>query len=770
MSLACASAVIEDTPAHHGLGRVIFSRAARFVFGITLLAAASSQAATLPAGFSESVVASGLSSPTAIAFAPDGRLFICEQGGRLRVVKNGALLPTPFVTLTVSSLGERGLLGVAFDPFFSLNGFVYLYYTATSPTIHNRVSRFTANGDVAVAGSEVVLLELDTLGATNHNGGAIHFGIDGKLYIAVGDNANGANAQSLGTRLGKMLRINRDGSIPIDNPFFTMTTGVNRAIWAMGLRNPFTFTFQPLSGRMFINDVGETTWEEIDDGVAGANYGWPTTEGPTSDPRFNSPLYAYNHSNGCAITGGAFYNPQTGQFPPAYTSAYFFADYCGGWIRLRDPDTGIVINFASGISAPVDLKVGNDDGSLYYLARGPGGASGAVFRIDFGATAPSITVNPAPQTAAVGESATFQVTASGTPLLSYQWFRNGIVIPGATSRTYTIQSAVAADDGALFRVLVSNDFGLVISLPAMLTVLNTPPVGTITLPLTGAKYSAGQTVIYAGTGQDLEDGALPPSAFTWWVDFHHDTHTHPFLPPTSGAMGGSFVVPTTGETSANVWYRIYLQVTDSRGLSHTSFRDVTPRTVQITLTSVPSALQVTLDGQPHTTPFTITGVVGMTRSLGIVTPQVKILTWGFLRWSDLGASTHDINTPATSVTYTATFQAVQCGADVSSLVDIVDLGTFPVLAPGLNLQILAVRNHTILSIPGPLTLMVGNLQNAVLVSPDRTLCGPTGNDPAVLVHATDDRLAGLETTVIGLLFYKTATGEIIYTSALAAAP
>ena len=123
--------------------------------------------------------------------------------------------------------------------------------------VHNRVSRFTANGDVAVAGSEVPILELDNLsGATNHNGGAIHFGPDGKLYIAVGENANGANSQTLSNPLGKVLRINSDGTIPSDNPFFN-TTGARKEIWALGLRNPFTFAFQPGTGRLFINDVGQ---------------------------------------------------------------------------------------------------------------------------------------------------------------------------------------------------------------------------------------------------------------------------------------------------------------------------------------------------------------------------------------------------------------------------------------------------------------------------------------------------------------------------------
>ena len=184
-------------------------------------------------------------------FAPDGRLFVCQQGGQLRVIKNGVLLPTPFLSLAVDSSGERGLLGVAFDPDFSTNNFVYVYYTpAASSPRHNQVSRFTANGDVAAAGSEVVILTLDNLStATNHNGGAIHFGSDRKLYVAVGENANGANSQTLTNRLGKMLRINSDGSIPTDNPFYNTASGLNRSIWSLGLRNPFTFAFQPGTGR-----------------------------------------------------------------------------------------------------------------------------------------------------------------------------------------------------------------------------------------------------------------------------------------------------------------------------------------------------------------------------------------------------------------------------------------------------------------------------------------------------------------------------------------
>jgi len=258
------------------------------------------QAATLPSGFSESVIASGLSSPTAMAFAPDGRLFICQQGGALRVIKNDTLLTPPFLTVTTDSSGERGLLGVTFDPDFANNQWVYIYHTVPGSPPHNRVSRFTAAGDVAAAGSQTIILELNNLSsAQNHNGGALHFGADGKLYIAVGENANSANSQTLATLLGKILRIDAGGTIPTDNPFFNVATGVNRAIWALGLRNPFTFGVQPGTGRIFINDVGEGTWEEINDGVAGANYGWPNCEGACNppNPSYRDPLYQYSHAN-----------------------------------------------------------------------------------------------------------------------------------------------------------------------------------------------------------------------------------------------------------------------------------------------------------------------------------------------------------------------------------------------------------------------------------------------------------------------------------------
>lgn len=399
--------------------------------------------ATLPPGFFETTI-SGLSSPTAIALHPDGRIFACEQGGALRVIKNGVLLATPFVTVPTSANGERGLLGVTFDPGYALNHYIYVYYTAATPATHNRVSRFTAdfsNPDVAVPGSELAIVDLDNLSsATNHNGGAIHFGPDGKLYIAVGENANSANAQSIGNRLGKMLRVNSDGSIPSDNPtsFPNITgtpTGLNRMIWTVGLRNPYTFAFQAGTGRMFINDVGQNTWEEINDGIAGSNYGWPVCEGQCGAGGMTNPVYQYSSStaNECAITGGDFYNPTTVTFPGQYVGKYFFADYCGGWIKtidpLNPPPTGNATDFASGISAPVDIHVAND-GTLYYLARD----AGAVVRVQYLCACPTPTPPPPPTpTVTPTPPATPSPTPTPTPPSTpprYRIYDIGVVQPG----------------------------------------------------------------------------------------------------------------------------------------------------------------------------------------------------------------------------------------------------------------------------------------------------------------------------------------------------
>jgi uncharacterized repeat protein (TIGR03806 family) len=440
----------------------------------------------LPECFSETVVATGITGATAMEIAPDGRIFVCEQTGALRIVKEDKLLPEPFVTAPVDSYWERGLIGVALDPEFGENGFIYLCYVAPKPYPHHRISRFTARGDAALPGSEMILLEGDDQGKlggaipAGHQGGAIHFGKGGKLYVAIGEQTAGKPAQQLDTFQGKMLRINRDGSIPEDNPFYKTTHGKYRAIWAVGLRNPFAFAVQPGTGRIYINDVGDARWEEINEGLAGANYGWPESEGYTTNPKHRTPIHAYDHAVGRSITGGAFYNPPVRQFPAEYVGKYFFADYMDNWIRVLDPaDPKAIRLFATGLSAPVDLKVGAD-GSLYCLNRHawvkdekfrPN--TGSLVRIAYTAAGkpfPHVSTQPADVTVTPGQAATFRVEATGDEPLRYRWQRNGVAIPDSDRPELKIPTVKSTDDGAVFRCTVSNTFGRTRTARAVLTV------------------------------------------------------------------------------------------------------------------------------------------------------------------------------------------------------------------------------------------------------------------------------------------------------------
>ena len=618
--------------------------------------AATAEAATVPTGFAVTRIPGTLASPTMVHAAPDGRVFVSEQGGTLRVIKNGTLLAAPFLTVTTGIERERGLFGLAFDPQFATNHYVYIYYTATTPTVHNRISRFTASGDVAVPGSEVVLMDLEPVVAEVHNSGAMHFGPDGKLYVTVGENGDGTNAQSLSVTKGKILRINPvDGSIPSDNPFFTTTTGVARAIWAYGLRNPYTFAFQPGTGRLFINDVGDKAFDEINEGQRGANYGWPTTEGPTTNPSFKTPFYSYpwNVNGYCAIVGGAFYNPQTQNFPASYVGKYFFGDHCSGTIRTIDPSTKQVAGFVSGIGHQSDLTIATD-GTLYYIDRD----ANAVERVRYTASqSPTISVQPQSQTISASAPVTFSVSANGTGPLSYQWQRGTTNIAGATTSSYTFTTQLS-DNGATFRCVVSNSFGTATSNSAILTVVdNDPPTATITQPASGTPFTGGQVIAYAGDATDPEDGTVAASGFEWEVVFHHDDHVHPYQGPISGTKSGSFTAATTGETSDNIWYRVHLRVRDSGGLLHEVTRDVLPRKADVTLATSPAGLQVTLDGTPRVTPYTFTGVAGIARILGVLSPQNNSF---FTSWSDGGALTHTISTPPANTTYTANFRP---GAD-----------------------------------------------------------------------------------------------------------
>jgi hypothetical protein len=322
---------------------------------------------------------------------------------------------------------------------------------------------------------------------------------------------------------------------------------------------------------------------------------------------------------------------------------------------MLNPSTYQKSEFITGAGAPVDIQVGSD-GSFYYLTR----STNSVMKVRYSQNlSPVITTHPKSQLVSMGYPVTFSVAASGPTPYSYQWMRNGVNIGGATARTYRIAQTTLNDNGAQFRVRVTNPYGSVLSNAAVLSVTtNKPPTVQGLSPVAGTTYFGGMVVNYSGSAFDYEDGTLPASAFTWQVDFHHDTHIHPVVPPTTGSKTGTFTIPKRGETSSNVYYYITLTVKDSIGLTRTVVRNILPRKVNMTFAANPSGLKITLDGANHVTPYTVTGVVGIIRAISAPTPQaLNGQNYSFQSWSDGRARSHEISTPSVNTTYTARFTA-----------------------------------------------------------------------------------------------------------------
>jgi glucose/arabinose dehydrogenase len=444
----------------------------RILLALTLIAGpllipGTSASAAVPAGFTDSLVAS-VGGPTAIAFTPDGRMLVTTQAGRLRVVQNDALLATPALDLTsrICSTSERGMLGVAVDPLFASNRFLYLYYTHNElGTCVNRVSRWVLS-DANTASGEVILLDRIHSTAGNHNAGDLNFGKDGYLYVSVGDggcdyastsNCGGNNdaARDRHVMLGKILRITRDpGVLPPDNPFLGAGTGpcaTNgsttpgnwcREIYATGLRNPFRFAFDPNAAgtRFYINDVGQAAWEEIDLGAAGADYGWNVREGhcargSTTDcgpppAGMTNPIFDYGRSDGCgSITGGAF--APAGVWPSPYDQRYFFSDYVCGRIFVLNPNGG-------GGFTRADFATGLGGGSAVHLRFGPWAGTQALYYTTYatGGQIRRITHTPA-------------VTIAGST-----WYSDGSNAKTGTAGTVIRAHAIGASQGVPYNLVV----------------------------------------------------------------------------------------------------------------------------------------------------------------------------------------------------------------------------------------------------------------------------------------------------------------------------
>lgn len=347
-------------------------------------------------------IATGISSPTTITHAGDGsnRIFLAQQTGIIRVVSNANLLATPFLDISnrLVSGGERGLLGLAFPPDFAAKGYFYLNYTRSGDgaTVVSRFFVSADNPDIADAESEQILLEVNQPFA-NHNGGQLAFGPDGYLYIGLGDGGSAndpqGNSQNPATLLGKLLRIDVEAGvapyrIPDDNPFVNVA-GVLDEIWASGLRNPWCFSFDRLSGDLYVADVGQNRWEEINFQPAGtgggANYGWNILEGPdcldsvggcVEPAGYAAPVVFYDHDLGCSVTGGYVYRDPANAL---LQGRYLYGDFCSGriWALQR---SGNVWEQTLLDQTPYSISVfGEDEAGRLYVADY---ATGTIYRLD----------------------------------------------------------------------------------------------------------------------------------------------------------------------------------------------------------------------------------------------------------------------------------------------------------------------------------------------------------------------------------------------------
>ncbi|HEX8820849.1 MAG TPA: PQQ-dependent sugar dehydrogenase [Archangium sp.] len=659
----------------------------------------------LPRGFSDEVSFSGLNAPTTFVNVPDGRLFIAEKAGVVRVYKNGALLPTPLIDISgrVNDYQDRGLLGMAVDPAFATNGFLYLLYTYDDDALEDgesktgRLARYTVVGDTASVSSEFVLLGTRVGGSCNdfpagadcipsdipsHSIGNLKFAPDGSLFVTLGDASHyefvddrALRAQDLDSLAGKLLRITPTGAGVPGNPFWTGDARANRSkVWSYGLRNAYRFNLRPGTGTPYVGDVGWNQYEEINVATAGANLGWPCYEGPVRQEGYASravcqalyalgpsavkmPLYSWDHSNGgAAATGGFFYTGT--DYPSSYWGAYFFGDFAQRWLRTLRVDEndnlvpGSVTTFQTDTVFPVDIEPG-PGGDLHYVSL----FDGQLRRVRYtaGNTPPTAVASATPSNGYPPLVVRFSSAGSSDPdgdVLGYTWdFGDGTGSSSAQpEHTYTARGTYTA------RLTVSDGRGGTHSTTLAIVVGDSAPVVTISSPAQGSSFKVGDVITYSGAAMDREEGRIAEGRLSWVITMHHCTHgtCHPHPYTSHTGSGGTLVIPDHGD---EFFFELELSATDSVGLTGRSTVTLSPRTVQLSLETSPPGLEVVLNGQGGTAPLTSTVVVGSRNSVYTPSPQGP---YAFTRWSDGGEQEHVVLAGESSASYTATLIPTEC--------------------------------------------------------------------------------------------------------------
>ncbi len=610
------------------------------------------------ASFQRVLFSSAVSNATAIAFPPDGsgRVFVAEQGGQIAVLNSDGQRLSTFHSFSVNSFAENGLLGITFDPDFNTNRFVYVFYAASSKqTRVSRIQANTSNMNVST-GAETVILDniVNIGGGCCHVGGGIHFDKNGYLLVATGDASSPGSSMVLTDYRGKILRIDKNtgGGAPT-NPFYDGNpNSVTSRIWARGLRNPFTFTISKTSGKIYLNDVGDETYEEINDAtIGGKNFGWPSCEGsfthsvfgvhnsgnsPCSNSTFTNPIYAYlRGQRQGSIIGGAFYDDTSYPAAGNFGGGYFFGDFVQGFIKLYTP-SGNVYNVTS-VGSPVGMEVNPKDGLVYILARNSIHKitlSGGVNVAPVAVASANVTVGNPPL------AVTFKGSDSSDPngdSLTYAWnFGDG-------SSSSQINPVHTYSGNGIFNAVltVTDTKGLSnASSPVKITTSdNQAPTAILTTnPANNGMFKAGDIITFSGTATDREDGVLGASSFIWRIDLVHgdslNNHRHPTLLTTTNITNGSFRVPVILDHHNDFYYEIIMVAVDSAGASVEKIHKISPITSSLSFNTMPAGLNLKVDGTTFRTPQVLPSTAGSDRLIEAPSQSLNNVNHVFSSWSD----------------------------------------------------------------------------------------------------------------------------------------
>lgn len=683
------------------------------VLAVTLFAVVSApraaHALVLPAGFSTVEQASGLDGPTALAYAPDGRLFVAEKAGRVRVAgADGRLRPEPVIDISdhVNSYWDRGLLGIAVDADFATNRSIYLLYVyeangldPTGPKT-SRLTRIRVSSDNELEdpdAPETVLLgsvaqgpcpapanTVDCIPADgfSHAIGTVRADPDGTLWLGSGDATSwrGADAQALRTYderslSGKIMHVDRQGRGVGGHPFCPSESDLTKVctkLYAKGFRNPFRFHLRPGAGPV-VGDVGWETREELDVTQAGRSYGWPCYEGTIRTPLYRDfaaceaeyaagpsahepPAHEYAQlpGDGTIVAGP----PYTGQaYPAEYQGAWFFGDYSKGliWRMTIDAQGRVegVTHFASGFEGGVDLERA-PNGDLVYVSFGSDAGTGSVQRIVYGNRAPLPVASATP--------------AQGTAPLRTTLSAAGTIDPDGEAMTYTwdLESDGSVDAtgpsvshtypaGVHRATLTARDArGLEASETVEVLSGESRPTATVIAPAAGGSFRYGRPIALEGAARDAQDGELGDAALHWRITVHHGQHAHVVEADRTGARAS--YIPQ-GDHDADTSLEFQLTARDSAGLEDTEAVTLQPETIGLRLESSPPGALLGYAGLDVTAPALRRAAIGFRPTVSApATLERAGRRFVFDHWSDGGDRLHEIVIPDADLTLTAVYR------------------------------------------------------------------------------------------------------------------